>query len=81
MRTLIYHPSFHHFDCNHFRSHDYLWHPGHQCAWGNVVNGVTFGRIGFHGGLGLFFFFAILVAILVFFLALGRSDRPADKGK
>jgi hypothetical protein len=37
--------------------------------------------MGFHGGLGLFFFFAILVAILVFFLALGRSDRPADKGK
>jgi len=81
MRALIYHPAFQHFDCNHFRPHYDLWHPWHHCAWGNAANWVSFGRIGFHGGLGLFFFFAILVAILVFFLALGRTDRTADKGK
>jgi hypothetical protein len=81
MRTFIYHPVFDHFDCGHFRPHDYLWHPWQHCAWSSAVNWVAFGRIGFHGGMGLFFFFAILVAILVFFLALGRSDRPADKGK
>jgi hypothetical protein len=81
MRTLIYHPAFQHFDGSHFRPHDCFGHPWQHCAWGNGVNWVSFGRIGFHGGLGLFFFCAILVAILLFFLALGRPDRPADKGK
>jgi hypothetical protein len=81
MRAFIYHPAFQHLGCNHFRPHYDLWHPWHHCTWGNPVNWITFGRIGFHGGLNLFFFFAILLAILVFLLALGRSDRPADKGK
>jgi hypothetical protein len=81
MRAFIYHPAFQQFGGNHFRPQYDLGQHWHACAWGHAVNWVTFGRMGFHGGLGLFFFFAILVAILVFFLALGRSDRPADKGK
>jgi hypothetical protein len=78
MKAYIYHPARQHLDCNPFRPHYGSW--GH-CAWGKMANWASLGHIGGHGGVGLFFFFAILVALLVFFLALGRSDRSADKGK
>ena len=81
MRTFIYHPVFHPFQGNHFQPHYYLGHPWRHRSWGDAVNWVAFGKIGFHDGWGLFVFFAILVAVLVFFLALGRSERPADKEK